>query len=271
LPCDCCGARKEKFLLEKDGTLTKRPFKVIQCRKCGFVYINPRLSEEGISALYNDAYYNGQGFDSYVNYVEDYSKHSDDEKLFHPLKIAESVESFLTSDRGMSQLRVLDYGCGLGDLMKQLRTSGIMTEGFEISEFARNFARKEGFLVYGDAQEIPSNSYDLVVAIEVLEHLYSPTSGLQQIFRVLKPGGKFVYSTYDIDIFLLKRFLRLAADDPYIVPEGHVNFFGRKVMRRYFRKVGFSSLGPDLRLPERSVFATTLKNVLGLRLPSAVK
>lgn len=51
--------------------------------------------------------------------------------------------------------------------------------------------------VVADAHELPfdDNSYDAVIAKEVLEHLHHPHVAIDEIFRVLKPGGKFVAST----------------------------------------------------------------------------
>lgn len=48
-----------------------------------------------------------------------------------------------------------------------------------------------------DAQkmELPDESFDLVVSNQVLEHIYAPDEALKEVFRVLKPGGKAVFTT----------------------------------------------------------------------------
>lgn len=51
--------------------------------------------------------------------------------------------------------------------------------------------------VVADAHDLPfeDDSYDAVIAKEVLEHLYHPHVAIDEVFRVLKPGGKFIAST----------------------------------------------------------------------------
>src|ERR1700688_4782759 len=269
LNCDCCGRKDERLLLQKAGALTKAMFNVVQCNGCGFVYINPRPSEISIKNLYDEAYYNGKGFDSYVDYVGDYCKASDDDKVFRPQRFA---MRFLKHRKPPA--RLLDYGCGLGDLMRQAEALGYYVDGFEIFEFGRSFAFEHGGNVFGKSDEIPENSYDLVSAIEVLEHCFRPSEAFSTIYRILNPGGIFVYTTEDIDIFLLTRQFGLAKDHPYIAPEGHVNFFGRRTASRFLRRAGFSALGKPYTVVKDGLFSHAkfaVKRVLRLDLPSAIK
>lgn len=83
-PCDNCGQTNEAFLFTKTGALTGYPFRVVRCCSCGLIYLNPRLNEQGIAELYDGEYYNGRGFDPFVNYVEELHKEQDLEKLFRP-------------------------------------------------------------------------------------------------------------------------------------------------------------------------------------------
>lgn len=136
---------------------------------------------------------------------------------------------------------LLDFGCGLGDFMRQAIKMGYTAEGFEVSNFAADFARAEGLKVYADLDELPADYYDIVTAVEVFEHCSSPMKVLRAIYKCLKPGGCLYYTTLNFDGFY--QSWRKGVNDPrdgYILPEGHIHFFSTKVMQAYFKQIGFS-------------------------------
>jgi len=235
-PCDLCGEVNEEFLYTKRGSLTNYPFRVVRCRSCGLIYLNPRLGEQAIKELYDGNYYNGKGFDPHVNYVTDFDKQEDADKTFHPGETVNIIEEIVSPPAAL-----LDFGCGLGDFMRQAARHGYRVEGFEVSGFAAEFARTNQSEVYGQMDQIPTEKYDIVTAIEVLEHCSYPMKCLSAIYRSLKPGGTFYYTTGNFDGFYKKWRLGLKDSlDGYIAPEGHIHFFSTPVMKKYFKKLGFS-------------------------------
>jgi 2-polyprenyl-3-methyl-5-hydroxy-6-metoxy-1,4-benzoquinol methylase len=242
LPCNLCGIKNEDFLFTKAGVLTHYPFRVVRCRTCGLIYLNPRLRAEAVARLYDQTYYAGKGFDSHVNYLEDYERVCDQEKIFRP-----DLEAHLISDHVSPPARLLDYGCGLGDLLRKTRDLGFQVEGFDVSEFAKTFAANHGFQIYDAAAQIPSDTYDVITAVEVLEHCASPMDTLRTIYNALKPGGLFYYTTENFDGYYeaLRKGNRDSRVEAYIVPEGHIHFFSTAVMEAYFKKIGFSQIVPN--------------------------
>jgi 2-polyprenyl-3-methyl-5-hydroxy-6-metoxy-1,4-benzoquinol methylase len=234
--CDLCNHSKEEFLYTKLGTLTKYPFRVVRCRSCGLIYLNPRLKEEVIAELYNREYYDGKGFDPYVNYLADFKKENDDDKRFRPENTVKLIK-----EMAHPPATLLDFGCGLGDLMKQAAKNGYTAEGFEVSKFSAEFARANGFRIYANIDELPRERYDIVTAIEVLEHCTSPMKAILAIYNCLKPGGYFYYTTANFDHFYKNWRLGIKDTllDGYIEPEGHIHFFSSSVMKLYFGKIGF--------------------------------
>ena len=98
--------------------------------------------------------------------------------------------------------RVLDLGSGSGWVAKDLTLKHARVISVDL--YQKNLKRiKQGLrheqddFVIADAYNIPfgENSFDLVVASEVLEHLDSPGAVLQELQRVLIPKGKMVAST----------------------------------------------------------------------------
>jgi SAM-dependent methyltransferase len=91
--------------------------------------------------------------------------------------------------------RILDVGCGTGANIEMLRQYGEVN-GVDISEEALAFCRARGIdkVKLGAAEELPyeDQSFDLVTALDVVEHLDNDTAGLKEMRRVLKPGGRLV-------------------------------------------------------------------------------
>lgn len=74
---------------------------------------------------------------------------------------------------------VLDAGCAMGFLVEALRDRGVQAEGIDVSEYALSQARDDvkPFLRHASLAEPLIRNYDLIVTIEVLEHLTAPDAG----------------------------------------------------------------------------------------------
>jgi SAM-dependent methyltransferase len=103
------------------------------------------------------------------------------------------LESFLASIRNpQSAIRILDVGCGTGANLEMLKQFGD-AEGVDVSDDALEFCKLKGLKVHkGLAESLPfaAGSFDLVTALDVVEHLDDDIAGLKEMNRVLKSDGK---------------------------------------------------------------------------------
>ena len=89
--------------------------------------------------------------------------------------------------------RILDVGCGTGANLLMLSQYGD-AEGVDVSEDALAFCRERGLenVKLGAAEKLPydDGTFDLVTALDVVEHLDDDLAGLREMRRVLRPGGR---------------------------------------------------------------------------------
>ena len=89
--------------------------------------------------------------------------------------------------------RILDVGCGTGANLLMLSQYG-EAEGVDVSEDALAFCRERGLdhVKQGAGEALPydDNTFDLVTAFDVVEHMDDDLAGLREMFRVLRPGGR---------------------------------------------------------------------------------
>jgi SAM-dependent methyltransferase len=89
--------------------------------------------------------------------------------------------------------RILDVGCGTGANLLMLSEYG-EAEGVDISEDALAFCRERGLdkVRLGAGEKLPyeDGTFDLVTALDVVEHMDDDLAGLREMRRVLRPGGR---------------------------------------------------------------------------------
>ena len=94
--------------------------------------------------------------------------------------------------------RILDVGCGTGQVVEQLSRRGYRARGVDVSEPAVRIARRRGgHCSLYDGRRLPFGAaqFDAVGAFNVLEHVEEPEAFLGELVRVLVPGGRVVISS----------------------------------------------------------------------------
>jgi ubiquinone/menaquinone biosynthesis C-methylase UbiE len=96
--------------------------------------------------------------------------------------------------------KVLDAGCGTGEMARELTRRGYEVWGLDIAEPMIRYARERcgsGRFQAGDLEHLPfrDNTFDAVVCLGVVEYLDADETSLREMWRVLRPGGRAVIST----------------------------------------------------------------------------
>jgi 2-polyprenyl-6-hydroxyphenyl methylase / 3-demethylubiquinone-9 3-methyltransferase len=99
---------------------------------------------------------------------------------------------------------VLDIGCGGGHLTNPLAQEGHKVVGIDLSEPSLAWAKKQDVTesvryLTADAKKLPmeEGSFDIVCAMDLLEHVDNPEEVIKEASRVLKPGGYFFFHTFN--------------------------------------------------------------------------
>jgi SAM-dependent methyltransferase len=117
-----------------------------------------------------------------------------------------------------SNSRVLDFGAGDGVFVEKFVSDGIAVDCVEPDPALRNSLRERGASnLYADLAEAGSTAYDLIYAVNVLEHIEDLTTPLAGIRRALKPDGRFfvfvpafnvLWTSLDDEVAHIQRFTR---------------------------------------------------------------
>ena len=148
---------------------------------------------------------------------------------------------------------VMDLGCGIGLTFQFLATIpgvkrliGIEPSPLAIVEAKRRFPQAEIHEAFAeDISVVPDNTCDAVVALAVMEHIYDTHRVLNEINRVLKPGG--LVAVYTTDFNLLKKVLvaLFAFEKCFDVCGGHIRFFTRKSLAAVMEEHGFETVAQE--------------------------
>ncbi len=112
------------------------------------------------------------------------------------------TKSRIISERCDPAEALIDIACGNGSILRDLRRLGFQNlSGLEISKYAVNRLREEGFTMFeGTLPRIPTQdqSFNTVIASQVLEHIIRRNTFASEISRILKPGGQaFIFVPND--------------------------------------------------------------------------
>lgn len=229
LPCPACGNQTSHPAFEKSG------FGYTVCRSCQTLYQNPRPPLEEFSRFYQEspsAQYWAKEFFPAVAEIRR-------EKLFKP-KVVEL--SRLCQNENFKPAVVADIGAGFGLFLEEWRNLFPDTRTIAIepnSEMADLCRDKKLEVIECFAEEASSlyGHVDLVVALEVIEHVHDPLVFCNSLNRLLCAGGRLLLTGLSVDGFDIQVLWEYAKS---ISPPHHINFMSIQGFKQLLKRAGFS-------------------------------
>ena len=194
--------------------------RIVRCSACGHYYLNPPLSDEQLNAIYA-AYFTDESDEALLQTAENW--------FLDPQGPYQHTLDAVERAGGFHKKRVLEVGCGPGRFLDECRRRGAIVTGVDRSPAAVRLAKQHFTLdlVLKTLEEVTheggflSNSFDLIFAFEIIEHVRKPLAFIQSLSALLAPEGWLFVSTPNFHLFTL---MGSAAPAVRQWPE-HLHFF----------------------------------------------
>lgn len=134
------------------------------------------------------------------------------------------------------KIKLLDFGCGKGTITGEIIAMNPRADitGVDVSQEALDFIskkfKKQKFYKIEDGGKLPfkDNTFDFIIASDVLEHVYDTENAFTELARILKPGGRILISVpYNgkLKNVIITLFFYESVFTPYTP---HIRFFSKK-------------------------------------------
>jgi SAM-dependent methyltransferase len=220
--CSACGSKLgSQFLYEK------RRYRIKKCPACKLAFTDVGL-EFNPQTLYDESYYQGQQEHGYSDYLGS-------ERCLRK-EFAETVKFLRNSAQGHGKL--VEIGCAYGFFLSEA-SNYYECAGLEIAPEAVKFCRARGLNVEDADLEMyfQNKTFDIVVMLDVIEHLKRPHEVIATLSKNAKPGSYLLLTTGDRTSFCSRitgRFWRL------MTPPHHLFFFSKESLRLLLEKNGYT-------------------------------
>ena len=177
ISCLICGSSNHKILFtnERHGLNQK----TVLCKKCGLIFSNPRMSQSSTEFFYaSDLYRNIYNEGGAIEYIK--RRYEDLEK--NPKRPFFDIINSLN----IKYQSVCEIGASGGVNLKVFKLAGKDVVGYEPSESLSNFAKTKGINVINGSVDDVKGQYDLVILIQVFEHLLNPIDVLKKLKKNVK-------------------------------------------------------------------------------------
>ena len=134
---------------------------------------------------------------------------------------------------------ILDIGCGPGVFHKPYKDLSIDWMGVEVSPFWIEFGKKNKIPILDKSLKEIEDKFDVITAHQVLEHVENPMKFMNQVLKILKPGGIFhleIPNQLSLSSTIRKISPILSYDYGFIQPPMHMRAYSSNTIKQLFKK-----------------------------------
>lgn len=217
-----------------------------KCPSCGLVWLNPAPTEQDIGKVYA----------SYFTHETGKPAWQSDNPIYRAWVKAGSVYRAAINNTFMGQMRrradamylgevppgrLLDVGCGDGGWLAKMKTLGWQVEGQETDADAAAYAQR----VYGvnvhvgllHELQLPPAMFDAITLSHVIEHVHDPVAVLAECRRLLKPTGRLIALTPNIESYGHQQF---GVNWVALEPPRHLTLFSPATLADVAKRAGYA-------------------------------
>lgn len=230
--CPFCKSKDTLPFIEcKDHTVSGEIFPVVACNDCSGMFTAgaPAFSEIG-------KYYQS---DSYISHTD--SKKGVFNRIYQLIRnfTIGQKKKFVISKAAQKKGAILDYGCGTGNFLASMKTSGWNVKGIEPDPSAcQKAADATGEVIHppDHINQIESSSHDVITLWHVLEHVHDLHHVIAEFKRILNQDGVLVIAVPNHLSYDAKFYRQFWA--AYDVPR-HLYHFNPASIQQLFTRYGF--------------------------------
>ena len=216
----------------------------VKCDSCGLIYINELEQTSNIYKAYSGGFWKSLR----RRIMAPFRQFSQVRDFKYSMQRARAIVDFSLSHINKTEdtRNYLDIGCNKGFLLATAIEDGWNVYGEELVPeltvpFCNTYPQFQDQIYNGrfaDVRpEFRENMFDLITAIDVIEHFEDPVADLRGILEILKPGGVFVIQTPDV---ACEQAHSLKCEWGALKPLEHLNLFDVKNLETLANRIGFT-------------------------------
>ena len=196
--CPICNSKALRRRLIAQG------MPIVSCDECGLLMRNPQPSDHTLGEIYSSDYFLGS--DSAALKEET----NRTKRLTADLYLDQIEEALCDFGYSSTRVKALEVGCGHGNLLRQARARGWEVSGLEYSQDA---AEKANENIGADCVRVGTvescsfspGFFDVCIIADVIEHTRNPAEFLENVNRLLRPGGLIFIAVPSLDSLSARR------------------------------------------------------------------